>query len=272
MVAEGARRDGHRVIGVGIRGLADPKLAQSVDEFHWSGVVRLGHWIRILRGSGCQRAILAGSVQKTDLFSHQGLRRWLLFRPDWTTIKLVYWKASNLQTDTILTAVADEFAAHGIVLEPCVEYTRDCLAPEGCMTRRRPSLGQQRDMAFGWQVARELGRFDIGQSVAVKDGDVIAVEGIEGTDQMIERAGKLCSGGGWCHVKVSKPGQDMRFDVPTVGPQTIEKLHRSGASALCMEAGRTLLVDREDMVARAERYGIVVVGTRDPAKMTKPAD
>ena len=127
------------------------------------------------------------------------------------------------------------------------------------LTRARASESQRRDADFGWRIAKEMGRLDIGQSVAVKETEVIAVEAIEGTDGMIARAGELCSAGGWALIKVAKPDQDMRFDVPTVGPDTIANLHRAGASMLVIEAGRTVVVDREQMLADADRAGIVIL-------------
>ena len=148
-------------------------------------------------------------------------------------------------------------------MENSVQYCADDLAPEGTLTDVSPSSAQLRDLAFGWPIAKEMGRLDIGQSIAVKEQEVIAVEAIEGTDRMIERAGQLCANGGWTHIKVAKPNQDMRFDVPTIGPATIENLHRNKAGMLVVEAGRTLIVEREEMLAAARRYGIVVIGRRD---------
>jgi hypothetical protein len=264
LVAEGAKRAGHRVVAVGIRGLADPCLVERADEFYWTSVVRLGQWIRILKRHGCERAILAGSVKKADMYDKSGLRRILHYCPDWTTFRLWFFKLRDKRPDTVLTAIADEFASKGIVLEDCVKYTPESMATEGVLSSRGPSAGQTRDIEFGWRIAKELGRLDIGQSVAVKEQDIIAVEAIEGTDRMIERAGQLCKSGGWCHIKVSKPNQDMRFDVPTIGPDTIENLHRHGAAVLCVEAGKTFMVDPEDMFALAEKYNMIVVGRRGP--------
>lgn len=264
MVTEGAQRAGQRVVAVGIRGLADPQLATLADEFHWASIVRLGQCIRILQRSGCERAILAGSVRKADMYGKSGIARVLYYLPDWTSFKLWFFKLADKRNDTVLNAIADELAERGIILEDCVKYTPEAMASEGVMTGRGPTAAQQKDIEFGWRIAKELGRLDIGQSVAVKEQEVIAVEAIEGTDQMIQRTAAWCKAGGWCHIKVGKPNQDMRFDVPTIGPDTIENLHRSGAKVLCVEAHRTLMVDREELLRRADKYGMVVVGRRDP--------
>ncbi len=264
MVAEGAKRQGHHVVAVGMRGLADPVLADLADEFYWTSLVRLGQMIRILKRRGCREAILAGSVRKSDMYTRSGLGRILHYCPDWTTFRLWFFRTVDKRPDTMLTAIADQFADRGIVVEECVRFTQEAMAPDGVMTGKRPNASQERDIEFGWRIAKELGRLDIGQSVAVKEQDVIAVEAIEGTDRMIERAGVLCRSGGWCHIKVSKPDQDMRFDVPTIGPDTIENLHRHGARVLCVEAGKTMVIDADKMIELANKYGMVVVGRHAP--------
>jgi len=261
LVAEGARRAGHEVVVVGLRGLADPALRSLADRFYWSGVVRLGRWIRIFRRERVDRAIMAGSVRKREMYGRFRLLRYL---PDWTTIRIWFFVAPDRRNDTLLRAAADEMQRKGVPLGNSVEYCPEHMAPEGQMTRRGPSPAQLRDIEFGWRIAKELGRLDIGQSVAVKEQEVIAVEAIEGTDDMIRRAGQLCRSGGWCLIKVAKPEQDMRFDVPTVGVHTIENLHTHGAAVLVVEAGKTLMVDRDQVLAAADRLGIVVVGRRAP--------
>ncbi|MCG3138275.1 MAG: UDP-2,3-diacylglucosamine pyrophosphatase LpxI [Phycisphaerae bacterium] len=263
MVAEGAKRAGWTVVAVGLRGFADPQLQRIVDEFHWSSVVRVGQWIRIFQRCFCNTAIMAGSVRKADMYGLTGWRRVIYYCPDWTTFKLWFFQTTDKRTDTLLRAVADNLARKGIVLENSTRFVSEAMAPEGVLTRRLPTPAQEKDIEFGWRIAKELGRLDIGQSVAVKDQDIIAVEAIEGTDRMIARAGELCRSGGWCHVKVSKPDQDMRFDVPTIGPDTITNLHRHGAKLLCVEADKTLIVERDKLLALAEQLGVVVVARKD---------
>ena len=150
-------------------------------------------------------------------------------------------------------------ARKGITLTNSVQYCPDHLPGPGVYTRRQPTPDQQKDIEFGWSIAKELGRLDIGQSIAVKEQEVIAVEAIEGTDHMIQRAGELCRHGGWTLIKVAKPNQDLRFDVPTVGPNTIENLNVNGGKALVFEAGKTLVIDRDKLIEAADRAGIIVV-------------
>jgi DUF1009 family protein len=161
--------------------------------------------------------------------------------------------------DSLLLGIIDEFAADGIRFESALDLCPELLVPPGVLTRRPPTALEQADIAFGWELAKEMGRLDVGQSVAVKERAVLAVEAIEGTDQAITRAGTLCRAGGFVVVKVAKPQQDMRFDVPTVGGATVEALRRAGGRVLAVEAGKTILLDQEATIALADRYGLTVV-------------
>ena len=257
MVLEGAVRAGCHVTVIGLRGLADERLARQANVFRWAGLTRLGRWFRVLKRNRVRRVILAGSVKKTNMY---GRWRWLRQLPDFTALKIWFFRAPDKRNNTVLGAVANEFARHDIIMEECVRYSREHLAPAGVLTRRQPSAAQLADVDFGWTIAKQMGRLDIGQSIAVKETEVIAVEAIEGTDRMIERAGALCPRGGWMLLKVAKPEQDMRFDVPTVGPETIAHLQRYGATMLTIEAGKTVIIDREKAIADAEAAGIVVLG------------
>ncbi len=256
LVAEGARHAGRPVIIIGLKGLADPALKDLADRFYWTGVARLGRWIRIFRRGHVHEAVMAGSVHKTAMY---GRFRLLRYVPDWTSFKLWFFEVADRRNDTILRATADKLNEKGITLIDSVKYCGEHLPGPGVLTRRQPNAALQRDIQFGWKIAKELGRLDIGQSIAVKEQEVIAVEAIEGTDRMITRAGQLCPSGGWTLIKVAKPDQDRRFDVPAVGPDTIDNLHRCGGRALVFEAGQTLVVDRDELVARADRLGILVV-------------
>ncbi len=257
LVAEGARRAGRPVVIIGLRGLASPELRRLADDFCWSGVVRLGRWIRVFKRTGVHEAIMAGSVKKSEMY---GRFRMIRYLPDWTSIRLWFFEVADRRNDTILRATADHMQREGITLTNSVQYCSDHMPGPGVLTQRQPTPAQQKDIDFGWPLAREMGRLDIGQSIAVKEQEVIAVEAIEGTDRMIERAGQLCRHGGWTLIKVAKPDQDLRFDVPTIGPDTITNVHRSGGRAVVFEASRTLVIDREKVVELADRLGVVVVG------------
>lgn len=264
LAAQGAHRAGRAVVIVALRGLANPELRTVADRFHWSGIVRLGRWIRLFRKSGVNEAIMAGSVIKSEMY---GRLRILRYVPDWTSIRLWFFEVADRRNDTILRAVAEHMQREGITLTDSLQYCREHLPAPGVLTRNRPSKAMDKDIEFGWHIAKEMGRLDIGQSIAVKEQEVIAVEAIEGTDRMIERAGELCRHGGWTLIKVAKPNQDLRFDVPTVGPNTIENLHRHGAKALVFEAGVTLAIDVNQMIALADRYGMIVVA-HEPGNAT----
>ncbi len=262
LVARGAKRVGCELVVLGIRGLADEGLRDLADRFYWTGLARVGRWTRLLRREGVGRAILAGSVRKTDML----MPLWLLLLrnpPDWTTVKVWFFRVPDRRNDTILRAVGEAMHEQGVTLVDSTQYCPEAMADVGVMTRTGPTAAQQRDAELGWHVAKEMGRLDVGQSVAVRDGDVIAVEAIEGTDRMIARAGELCPKGGFVLVKVAKPDQDMRFDVPTIGPETVKNLHAAGGGCLVVEARRTLIVRREETLGLADQFDIVIVGRED---------
>lgn len=263
LVARGARAAGRRVAIVALRGWADPSLRELADQFCWKGVARLGGWIRTLRRWGCKEVIMAGRVRKARMFSGPRWLQWLQYLPDLTSIRVWYRLTPDKRNDSLLKAVADEMERRGLRLIDSTTYCQDALAPEGVLTPFEPPARVRDDADFAWPIAREIARLDIGQSVAVKEREIIAVEAIEGTDQLIERAGQLCPQGGWTLVKVARPNQDMRFDVPTVGPQTIEKLHAARAAGLVIEAGRTLMIQKEQMLELAARLRISVIGRAD---------
>jgi len=265
LVATGARRAGCRVVVIALRGEADQHLRDVADAFYTSGIVRLGRWIRLFRREGAGQVIMAGRVRKTRVHGSARWLQWLRYLPDWTSIKVWYFASRDKRNDSLLSAVADQMQQKGLTVIDSTQYCPEAMAPEGVLTTASPTASQQKDIELGWRIAKEIGRLDVGQSVAVREQDVIAVEAVEGTDAMIVRAGKLARSGGWTLVKVAKPNQDMRFDVPTVGPDTIENLHRAGGRVLVVEAGKTLLIDRDKTVELANRYGIAVVGRADGA-------
>ncbi|HZT83477.1 MAG TPA: UDP-2,3-diacylglucosamine diphosphatase LpxI [Gemmataceae bacterium] len=260
--AEKARALGIPVVCVGIRHEAPPELQALVRRFYWSGIARLGRMIRCFRREGVERVVMAGKVTKAVMHTPW---RIVSLLPDLRTIRAWYRcpRADN-RDDSLLLGVVAEFARDGLRFESALDLCPELLVKPGLLTRRGPSAREEKDIAFGWELAREMGRLDVGQSVAVKEQAVLAVEAIEGTDRAIARAGELCRAGGFVVVKVAKPQQDMRFDVPTVGRQTIETMRQAGGRVLAIEAGRTILLDEQETVALADRYGISIVALEAP--------
>jgi len=251
LVARGARAAGRPLAIVALRGAADAELRDLAERFCWRGIVQVGRWIRALRRAGCREVIMAGRVRKTQMFAGPRWLQYLQYLPDLTSIRLWYFRTRDKRNDTLLAAVAEEMQRKGLILIDSTTYCRQALAPPGVLTPFPPPAAVLAAADFAWPIAKEIARLDIGQSVAVKEREIIAVEAIEGTDRLIERAGQLCPQGGWTLVKVAKPNQDMRFDVPTIGPRTIENLKRAGARGLVVEAGKTLIVERERLLALA---------------------
>ena len=256
LAAAGARQAGRRVIAVAIREEAAAELEAEVDELHWVGLGQLGKAIEILRQAGVREAVMAGQVKHKQIFSG--------ILPD---LKLlgVLARLAFQNTDSLIGAVADALARDGITLLPSTSFLRDSLATAGAMTKRKPSAGERRDVAYGEQVARAIAGMDLGQTVVVKERAAVALEAMEGTDEVIRRAGRI-AGPGTTVVKVSKPRQDMRFDVPVVGPGTLAAMHEAGARVLALDAARTLLVDRPEFLARADASGVAVWGLLPPAE------
>jgi hypothetical protein len=258
LVARGAKAAGRRVICAALHGCASPRLQVECDVFHWVGVVRMGQWIRLLRREGCSQAIMVGRVRKTHMYDPW---RFLRFIPDLRTLSL--W-LRRMRRDkrpyTMLKAIADELFSSGVQLIDSTTYCQEHLALPGVMTRRQPTEQQQLDIAFGWELCSALSRMDVGQAIAVYQRDVIAVEALEGTNAMIERAGQLCKVKGWTVIKVSNTRRDMRVDVPVIGAQTVERLHDAGAGCIVLEPGKTLILEKPKVLELADRYKIAVVG------------
>jgi len=257
VVAEAARRQGAEVVCVALRDHADPEIKQAVDRIYWMGLGKLGRMIRTFHREGVTRATMAGKVHKVSLFAPFKLFRLL---PDFHFIK--WWfsrRKRDNKDDSLLLDVIAEFDREGIRFGSALEICPELLVKAGPHTRRRPTASELADVAFGWVHAKEMGRLDIGQSVMVMKKTVIAVEAIEGTDRCILRGGELCPRGGFTVVKVAKPQQDMRFDVPTVGPTTIASMKKAGASVLAIEADKTIFLDAELTIAAADKAGIAIL-------------
>jgi DUF1009 family protein len=258
LFAEAARRQGLPVACIGVRYEASDELRSLCDSFDVVGVTKLGRMIRTFRRRGVSRIVMAGKVTKSVMYTPW---RVVQLCPDPRMMQMWYRRmsAADRRDDTILLAVIAEFERDGMAFASALDYCPELLVTKGILTRRPPSPAERKDAEFGWHLAKEMGRLDVGQSVAIKERAALAVEAIEGTDHCIERAGRYCKAGGWTLVKVAKPHQDMRFDVPTVGVTTIENLRRAGARCLAIEAGRTIVIDQEEVVALADRYGLAIV-------------
>jgi DUF1009 family protein len=260
LVAEALRRQGSEVYCLGVVGHADPKLAEICQDFQWSGLGRFGAAIRYFKRHAVTDVIMAGKIHKTVLF-----KPWMIVRntPDLRTIRMFIphflTHRKDNKDDTLLGAIVEEFAGEGMRFGRPTDYAAELLVSKGQLTRRGPSAWQWKDIRFGWKLAKEMGRLDVGQSVAVKDQAVLAVEAVEGTDECIRRAGVLCRAGGFTVVKVAKPQQDMRYDVPTIGTRTVESIASSGGRVLAIEAGRTILLDGPEVIDFADRHGLVIV-------------
>lgn len=261
IVAQGMRAAGRRVSCIGLADQYVPELPALCDDFAEAGVVQLGKWLRLARKFGVREAVMVGRVSKARMHDPMRLFRQL---PDWRAFNLWYRKLRHdRRSATLLTVLAEDLAKEGLVLIDSTTFIPDHMASEGAMTRRAPTAEQQSDIAFGWTLLKQVGALDIGQSIAVREKDVIAVEAVEGTDRMIERAGELCRKKGWTLLKTARPGHDMRADVPTIGVSTIERMHAAGGGCIGIGVGRVILVDRPAVLAAADRLGIAVVGVRD---------
>lgn len=258
LVARGALAAGRSVICAGLAGCAWPELRDECSIFRRVGVLRMSQWINLLHSQGCREAIMVGRVAKAKMYS-----RWRYFQyiPDTRTAKLWF---NTLRHDksapAILRAVSDELAREGITLIDSTRYCTEHLAQAGVMTRHQPTEKQWQDIRYGWDVCRTISRMGIGQAIAVLDKDVIAVEALEGTNAMIDRAGYLCKTGGWTLIKVANSGEDMRLDVPSIGTTTLEKLHASGAACVVLEPGKTIILEKQKVLELADRYKITIVG------------
>ena len=254
LYADNLRRQGYRVFCAAIREETDPGIADRVDELVWLRLGQLGKLLEVFRRAGVREAVMAGKVHKTRIYQ---------LRPDLRAVKLLA-KAPDFKDDTLLGAVAEELERGGVTLVSSIAHAGDLLPGRGVLTRRAPSEAERGDIDFGWDLAKAMAGLDVGQSVVVKSRSVMAVEAIEGTDAAIRRGGEL-GGGGVTVVKVAKPGQDVRFDVPTVGTDTLETMVAAGATCLALEAGMTLVLDREELVREAEAAGISIVLEHTPA-------
>jgi hypothetical protein len=263
VVADGLRQHDYAVHVVGIRGHVDQQLASRCDSFRELGLTRLGAHIRFLRQQGVRQAIFAGKIHKV-LFFQPGFFRnnW----PDWQCLRtffphFVTGRQDRTDNSLLLAAVA-AYARGGIEILSATTLLPELLVRQSMFGGNTLTRAQVQDVEFGWRLARQMGGLDIGQTVVVKGQAVLAVEAVEGTDACIRRAGGLCPAGGFTVVKIAKPDQDMRFDVPTIGIGTLQTLQQVGAAVLAIESDRTIVIDQPQVAKFARQHGITVVALR----------
>ncbi len=254
-VAAGVRAGGFGLVVFALKGLAEDGLAALADQYQPVEVGKLGKLITAIKKSGVQQVVLAGKVSKTLLYK-------MNIVPDVRAVKFLF-SLKDRKDDTIMEAFLGELETEGVSVVATTAFTQSLLAPSGCFTKRTLSKGELKDVRFGAGLAREIGRLDIGQTVVVKNRAVMAVEAIEGTDEAIKRGGALANKKGAVVVKTAKPNQDLRFDVPVVGIETLKSMKAAGASVLAVEAGRVIIVDKEDVIKMADSLGISVMGFDD---------
>lgn len=270
LLAARARELGMQVIVAAHRGETAERIAELADVVQWVRVGQLGKIIRTFKRHGVTDVVFAGGIRRVQLFSG--------FRPDLRAIKVIA-RARSIHDDGILRATAEEFEHEGIAVRAGTDYLTECLARDGMISARSLSPAEQRDAKLAWQAAKAIGKLDIGQAAAAYDGIVIALEAVEGTDAMIERAGALIAGRanrkaheGAVLVKTFKPQQDPRLDVPAVGNTTLERLYAAGFSALVLEADRAMILDPSSFFAFADSKGIAIAVQRDAAVVSAEAN
>jgi hypothetical protein len=247
LFARAAKQLGHRLVAVAHTGETAPELAQEVDEITWIQVGQLGRLLAAFRGAGVKQAVFVGGIRKQALLDH--------FAPDERGMAFLA-RLPHFGDDTLLRALAEELEGEGICVVPSTLFLERLLTPPGVLTRTEPSPEQWADIDLGVRVAKAIGQWDIGQTVVVQNRIVLGVEAIEGTDATIARAGRT----GAVVVKVSKPQQDLRFDVPAVGPRTVAMCAQTGVAVLALEAGKTLMLEKDELLAAANTLGLSVVG------------
>ncbi len=262
LVLEGARSQGIEMAVIAIKEEASPELEKIAKRLHWVSLGELSKTIELMQSEGVTRAVMAGQVKHNKIFS--------AIRPDWKLAKLLF-SLPRKNTDSLIGAVAKVLEEEGIQLVDSTLFLKPLLPEAGVLTKRAPSAEEAADMEYGLAVARQIAGMDIGQTVVIADKACVAVEAMEGTDETIARAGRFATGKNLVVVKVSKPRQDMRFDVPVIGLPTVESMKSAGATALAIDATRTLLFDREKLIELANAAGIAIQAV-PPAQVAEPKE
>src|SRR5271156_6397075 len=249
LVLEGARSQGIEMAVIALKEEASPELEKTAKRLHWVSLGELSKAIELMHQEGVKQAVMAGQVKHNKIFS--------AIRPDWKLAKLLF-SLPRKNTDSLIGAVAKVFEEEGIQLVDSTIFLKPLLPKAGVLTRRAPDQTESADINYGRAIAQQIAALDLGQTVVVRDRACVAIEAMEGTDETIERAARIVAGQRLVVVKVSKPAQDMRFDVPVVGLRTIEVMHRANATALALDAGKTLLFDRDALIAAADEASITI--------------
>lgn len=252
LVIDGAKRQGVELSVVAIKEETDPAIESETSEVTWVGIGQLGKMLSTFKKSGVTKAVMAGQVKHVQIFSGS--------IPDVRMVKML-WNLPRRNTDALIGGVADELAKEGIELIDSTHFIKDQLATDGILTKRKPSDEEIQNINYGLHIAHEIARLDLGQTIVVRAKACVAIEAMEGTDATIGRAGELANGK-LTVVKVAKPHQDMRFDVPVVGVPTVEAMIGAGATCLSVTSGKTLIFDREEMLALADKHKIAIVGSK----------
>ena len=263
LVLEAARSQGIEMSVIALREEAAPELEAIAERLHWVSLGELSRALELLHQEGVTRAVMAGQVKHTRIFSS--------IRPDWKLAKLIF-SLPRKNTDSLIGAVARVLAEEGIQLVDSTTFLKPLLPDPGVLTRRAPDARESADIAYGREIARHVAGLDLGQTVVISDRACVALEAMEGTDETIERAARLAAGKPLVVVKVAKPRQDMRFDVPVVGLRTVETMRRSQATALAIDACRTLLFDRARLIEAADEAGIAMEAFALDAQPGGPAN
>jgi len=264
LVAKGMKAAGHEVCAVGLAGQYEPELPDLCDRFKRVGVIRLGQWVRALKRMGVSEAVMIGRVDKARLM-HSPLR-FLHSIPDLRALRVWYRDLRHdRRSPAVLAAVAKELETSGVTLIDSTAHIPDQMATDGVMTTRQPPDAARDDIGFAWPILEQTLALHIGQAIAVRERDVVAVEAVEGTDRMIERAGALCPRGGWSLLKSAAIDHDKRADVPTVGERTVRNAAEAGCACIAVGAGEVIIVDKADTLKLADELGVAIVGVPRPA-------
>jgi UDP-2,3-diacylglucosamine hydrolase len=249
-----AEQKGYQVYGIGFKNETDKTLSDHVKELKWIYLGQVSKLIQYFKQHQITKAVMLGSINKTNIFKD--------IRPDFKALAFIA-KTMKTHDDSLLTSVADLLLQEGITILPSTFLLPELLSPKGCWTKKKPDAAQKRDIIEGWKIAKKVGRLDIGQCIVISNGTVLAVEAIDGTDATIKRGGLLSKKSGAVVIKLSKPSQDLRFDLPASGLQTIETMHEAGAGVLILEAKKSISFDRDEMIDLANQYHISIIGYTD---------